>query len=195
MSHDTLLGTSTIGFADLMEDIRVTQELVGFRHYLTSSSIALVNSFVRDHEVLTDTVPPVWTSTFNDHLNGGYPNPPSEATPRPGVRAVAAGSRSLTAMWDVAIDKYPVGYAIYYTAGAFNFASDPNLATATRVEVAPQMPTNYPGFGGASIYANQATIGGLTAGQSYSIVVRAFDESPARNEEKNQVVLTGVPAP
>ena len=76
---------------------------------LTSASIALVNSFVRDHEVLTDTVPPVWTSTFNDHLNGGYPNPPGEATARPGVRAVAAASRALTAMWDVAIDKYPVG--------------------------------------------------------------------------------------
>ncbi len=195
MSHDTLLGTSAVGFADLMEDIRVTQELVGFRHYLTSSSIALVNSFVRDHEVLTDTLPPVWTSTFNDHLNGGYPNPPSEATARPGVRAVAAGSRTLTAMWDVAIDKYPVHYAIYYKAGAFDFAGDPNLSTATRVEVAPQMPGNYPGFGGASIYANQATIGGLTPGQSYSIVVRAFDQSPARNEEKNQVVMTGVPAP
>ena len=56
MSHDTLAGRRRpSAIADLIEDIRVTQELVGFRHYLTSASIALVNTFVRDHEVLTDT--------------------------------------------------------------------------------------------------------------------------------------------
>jgi hypothetical protein len=194
MSHDTLLGASTVGYADLIEDIRVTQALVGFRHYLTSGSLALVNTFVRDHSDFTDSQPPTWTSTFNDH-NVGYPNAPGEPTARPGVRRVVAGSRSLTALFDVAIDKYPVGYAVYYKAGAFDFAGDPLLRTATRVEVAPQMPSNYPGWGGSSIYANQATIGGLTPGVSYSIVVHAFDRSAARNEERNQVVLTGVPAP
>jgi hypothetical protein len=99
----------------------------------------------------------------------------------------------LTARWDVAIDKYPVGYAVYYKAGFFDFAADPELRTATRVEVAPQVPINYPGFGGPGIYANEATIGGLAPGQTYSIIVRAFDRSPAHNEEHNQVVLTGVP--
>jgi hypothetical protein len=95
----------------------------------------------------------------------------------------------------VAIDKNPIGYAVYYKAGTFDLAGDPLLRTATRVEVAPQMPINYPGSGGAAIVANEATIGGLVAGQTYSIVVRAFDVSAARNEERNQIVLTGVPLP
>jgi hypothetical protein len=194
MSRTTLLGQSTLGFGELIEDIRVTQDLVGFRHYLTDWRIVLVNTFARDNGNLADSAPPVWTSTFNDH-QVGYPNPPGEATARPGVRAVIAGSRMLTARWDVAIDKFPVGYAVYYKAGTFDFTADPLLTTATRLEVAPMMPTNYPGWGGPTIVANEATIGGLTPGQTYSIVVRAFDRSPARNEERNQIVLTGVPLP
>ena len=57
------------------------------------------------------------------------------------------------------------------------------------------MPANYPGFGGPSIVANEATLGGLTANQTHYVVIRAFDRSAARNEEHNQIVLTGVPAP
>ena len=33
----------------------------------------------------------------------------------------------------------------------------------------------------------------LVPGQSYYLVIRAFDDSPAANEESNQVVLTGAP--
>ena len=194
ISKATLSGQSSLGFAELIEDIRVTQDLVGFRHYLTDAQVVLVNTFARDNTSLADSQVPVWTSTYNDH-QPGYPNPPAEATARPGVRQVIAGSRMLTARWDVAIDKNPIGYAVYYKAGTFDFAGDPLLRTATRIEVAPQMPINYPGSGGAAIVANEATIGGLAAGQTYSLVVRAFDRSAARNEERNQIVLTGVPLP
>jgi hypothetical protein len=194
MSEATLTGGSTLGYDDLIEDIRVTQSLVGFRHYLSSSSVTLVNTFVRDHSATTDTSPPVWTSSYNDH-NPGYPTAPAEPSARPGVRQVIPGAGMLTVRWDVAIDASPVGYAIYYKPGSFDFAADPRLTSATRVEAAGSMPSNYPGWGGTTIYANQATIGGLTPGTSYSIVVRAFDRSPARNEEQNQIVLTGVPTP
>ena len=55
----------------------MTQNLVGFRHYLTDAPVTLVNSFVRDHSDATDTAPPVWTSSYNDH-NPGYPTAPGE---------------------------------------------------------------------------------------------------------------------
>jgi hypothetical protein len=194
MSHDTLFGTSSVGFSDLIEDIRVTQDLVGFRHYLTDGSISLVNSFVLDHSSLADTEPPVWTSSYNNNAPG-YPTAPGEPTPRVGVRRVIAGSRQLTLRWDVARDKHPVGYAAYYRTTPFDFAGDPRLRNATRVELSPTVPVDYPGYGGPSIVANEATLGGLAASQTYYVVIRAFDRSPARNEEQNQVVLTGVPTP
>jgi hypothetical protein len=192
MSHDTLLGRSTLGYDDLIEDIRVTEILAGFRHYLTDAKAALVNTFVLDHHSLVDSTPPVWTSSYNDH-NPGWPTAPGDPTPRVGVREVVAGSQQLTVRWDVAEDEYPVGYAIYYKSTPFDFSADPQLKTATRVEASPLAPPNYPGWGGPSIVANQAVIGGLTPGQTYYVVVRAFDRSPAHNEEQNQVMLTGVP--
>jgi hypothetical protein len=194
ISRDTLLGGSTLGLGELIEDIRVTQDLVGFRHYLTDASVSLVNSFVLDRSSLADVDPPVWTSSYNNNAPG-FPTPPGDPTPRVGVRQVMQGSRQLTLRWDVARDKHPVGYAAYYRTTPFDFAGDPLLRNATRVELSPVAPVDYPGFGGPSIVANEATIGGLTANQLHYVVVRAFDRSPARNEEQNQVVLTGVPAP
>jgi hypothetical protein len=194
MSHDTLFGRSMIGYADLVEDARVAQPVAGFRHYLTDAKAALVNSFVIDHSDLTDTSPPLWTSSYNDQ-NPGWPTAPAEPTPRAGVREIVAGSRQLTVRWDVALDKYPVGYAIYYRTTPFDFSADPQLHGATRIEAAPRMPINYPGWGGPTIVANEATIGGLVAGQITYVVVRAFDRSAAHNEEQNRVVLTGVPGP
>jgi hypothetical protein len=192
MSHDALFGRSTVGLSDLVEDVRVTEAVAGLRHYITDARIALVNSFVVDHTDLSDTAPPVWTSSYNNH-NPGYPTPPSEASARVGVREIVAGSRQLTVRWDVALDKYPVGYAVYYQTTPFDFAADPRLTRATRVEAAPRMPINYPGWGGATIVANETTLTGLVAGQTTYVVVRAFDRSPARNEDQNQIVLSGVP--
>ncbi|HEX2659096.1 MAG TPA: hypothetical protein VHU40_12525, partial [Polyangia bacterium] len=194
MSHATLLGQSTVGYADLIEDIRVTEQVMGLRHYLTDARVALVNSFVLDHTDLSDTAPPVWTSSYNDH-NPGYPTAPGDPSPRVGVREIIAGSSQLTVRWDVALDKYPVGYAIYYQTTPFDFASDPKLLRANRVVAAPRAPSNYPGWGGPTIVANETTLTGLTAGQRVYVVVRAFDRSAANNEEQNQVVLSGVPTP
>jgi hypothetical protein len=194
MSHDALFGRSTVGAAELLEDLRVTQPVAGFRHYLTDAKAALVNSFVIDHADLTDTSPPVWTSSYNDQ-NPGWPTAPGSPTPRVGVRQVVAGSRQLTVRWDVALDEYPVGYAIYSRTTPFDFAADPQLRSSTRLEVAPRAPANYPGWGGPSIVANEATLGGLVAGQTAYVVVRAFDRSAAHNEEQNQIVLAGVPLP
>ena len=42
---------------------------------------------------LTDTVPPAWSSTVNDHAPG-WPLVPGEATPRVGVQEVVAGGQS-----------------------------------------------------------------------------------------------------
>ncbi|HEX2660285.1 MAG TPA: hypothetical protein VHU40_18515, partial [Polyangia bacterium] len=139
MSHGTLLGQSTVGYADLIEDIRVTEQVMGLRHYLTDAKVALVNSFVLDHTDLSDTAPPVWTSSYNDH-NPGYPTAPGDPSPRVGVREILAGSGQLTVRWDVALDKYPVGYAIYYQTTPFDFASDPKLLRANRVVAAPRAP-------------------------------------------------------
>ena len=46
MSPLTLVGQSTVGLDSLMEDIQVTQDLQGFRHYLTDAAVSLVNDFV-----------------------------------------------------------------------------------------------------------------------------------------------------
>src|SRR6185369_15670323 len=80
ISKDTLFGRSQVGLDDLMEDIRVTQQLAGFRHYISDATVQLLNTFVRDHADLADTAPPVWTSTYNDKET----TVPSEPTPRVG---------------------------------------------------------------------------------------------------------------
>jgi hypothetical protein len=46
---------------------------------------------------------------------------------------------------------------------------------------------------GPGVYPYEQTLTGLTPGQTYYLVLRAFDTSPAANEETNQVVLTGTP--
>ena len=87
----------------------MTQELAGFRHYLTDAQVHLVNDFVRDHGNLDDHDPPVWTSTYNDH-----------AGCRRWSRRRGSGFRRRTApaaedhrRWDVALDKNRVHYVLY----------------------------------------------------------------------------------
>jgi hypothetical protein len=78
----------------LLDDIDEAQHQAGFVHYLTSASVALANGFVRDH-VVADTVPPVWSSTYNDNVHP-WPTPPDAPTPRVGIQSVDAGDGSLT---------------------------------------------------------------------------------------------------
>jgi hypothetical protein len=99
----------------------------------------------------------------------------------------------LTVRWDVALDMYPVRYALYYQTRPFDFAADPDLRSATRVVLTPEVGDGYAQGPGPDRYPFQATISGLAPGQTYYLVLRAFDTSPAGHEEKNQVVRTGVP--
>jgi hypothetical protein len=191
MNQNTLVGADTLGTESLLEDIRVTEELAGFRHYLTDSSLTLVNRFVADHVSRDDELAPVWTSTYND--NDSYPEPPGEPTARVGVRAAIAGPGSITVRWDVALDMNRVGYAVYFQTEPFDFAGDPALSGATRVVVRPRPTESYSNGIGGSVYANETTLTNLVPGETYHVVVRAFDDSPLGNEDDNQVVLTATP--
>ena len=186
---ETLLGMSTVGFDSLIEDIRVTEALAGFRHYLTDASVTLVNSFVTDHADLTDHVAPAWTSTYNPRIS----MIPTEAAPRVGIQQVIPGRAQVTVRWDVALDMNRVKYALYYQTAPFDFAADPKLAAATRVELVPQVPAAYTGGVGPDRFPYEAVVDGLTPGTLYYLLIRAFDSSPDANEEANTVVLTATP--
>jgi hypothetical protein len=191
MSIATLTGGSTLGLPSLLEDIRVTERVNGFRHYFSDSSVQTVNSFVHDHADRSDNEPPVWSSTFNAHDNISPPGPPD---PRVGIQSAEAGPGSIIVRWDVALDLNRVKYALYLQTTPFDFTADPRLSGATRIVLEPVVPKNYGTTAlGPTIYANQATIGGLARGQLYYAVIRAFDTSPAANEEQNQVVLSATP--
>jgi hypothetical protein len=191
MSALTLVGESTLGTDSLVEDIRVTQELAGFRHYLTDPGLTVVNTFARDHARLDDSEPPVWTSTYNPNVTST--GAAAEPTPRVGIQEVVAGPGSLTVRWDVALDLHRVDYALYMKTAPFDFAGDPRLVTATRLVLTPEMGQGYAQGVGPGVYPYEQTLTGLTPGQTYYLVLRAFDTSPAANEETNQVVLTGTP--
>jgi hypothetical protein len=192
MSELTLIGESSLGYESLLEDIWVTEQWAGFRHYLTNSSIELVNEFVREHADRWDAEPPRWTSSYNDN-KPGYPLPPGAPTPRVGIQQVESGSSSLTVRWDVALDLNRVGYAVYSQTEPFDFDADPALASATRIVLPHEHGTDYADGVGPGIYANEAVITGLEPGQTYYLVIRAFDDAAAANEDDNRVVLTGVP--
>lgn len=190
MSELTLIGESSLGFESLIEDIRVTERLAGFRHYLTNASVDLVNEFVRTHADRSDASPPAWTSTYNDNDSGVVPGEP---TPRVGIQEVVAGPSSLTVRWDIALDLNRVGYALYYQTTPFDFGADPALSSATRLILRPEPGAGYDGGVGPDVFANQATVSNLVPGQTYHLLIRAFDESAAANEDTNQVVLTATP--
>ncbi len=187
---ETLLGASNTGYDSLLEDIRVTETLAGFRHYITDASVKLVNGFVTDHADLTDHAAPIWTSTYNPPTGPT----PIEAAPRIGIQEVVPGSRQVTVRWDVALDLNPVRYAVYYQTAPFDFAADPKLTAATRVELAPQVPAAYTGGPGPDRFPYEATVGGLARGTLYYLLIRAFDTAPAANEDTNTVVLTATPS-
>jgi hypothetical protein len=187
---ETLLGASSAGLDSLLDDIHVTESLTGFRHYLTDAAVTLVNSFVTDHADLTDNAAPIWTSTFNPR-DKPIPTAP---TPRVGIQQAVPGSKQLTVRWDVALDLNPVKYALYYQTLPFDFASDPKLTSATRVELTPQVPASYAAGIGPDSYPYEATIDGLAPATLYYLLIRASDSSPAANEDTNTTVLTATPA-
>jgi hypothetical protein len=191
MSTDTLLGQSTLGLDSLMEDIRVTQEVMGFRHYLTDASVTVVNDFVRTHASLDDQTPPQWSSTYNDHTG----SPAIAPTPRVGIQQAVGtpGSGSIDVRWDVALDMNRVSYVLYAQAAPFDFVADPRLSHAARIPLVPAVPADYLQGVGPSRYPNQMTVSGFPAGQMQYLLIRAVDQSPAANQDDNTVVLTAIP--
>jgi hypothetical protein len=190
MSKDTLVGRSTMGLDSLLEDIRVTETLAGFRHYLTDAPVRLVNDFVITHADLDDRTPPAWTSTFNDHEAA----PVGEPTPRVGIQYATGGGGQLTVRWDVALDQHRVDYVLYAQPEPFDFTGDPQLTRAKRIPLAPEMPEDYRRSGvGPDRYPYEATVSGLTPGAPLNLVIRAVDQSPAANEDGNTTVLVATP--
>jgi hypothetical protein len=191
MSADTLVGKSTTGYDSLLEDIHVTQDLAGFRHYLSTPSLMPVNDFVAKHATWDDEEPPEWTSTYDDR--GESPMQPP--TPRVGIqRATAVPAGTITVGWDAALDKNRLRYLLYWQRQPFDFAADPDLTGASRMVLAPRVPADYAAAGpGPGRYANESSLGGFARGVTQYLVIRAEDDSPAHNRDRNKVVLTVTP--
>jgi hypothetical protein len=190
MSTGTLVGESTLGTDFLLEDIRITEQEHGFRHYLTDGQVRLVNDFVRAHADRWDGTPPAWSNTFNAREAGPTPGAPD---PRVGLQEIVPGSGSLTVRWDVALDLNRVGYALYLQTTPFDFDADPNLTGARRILLTPRLGAGYDRGPSPTTYPYEAIVSGLTSGQQYYAVLRAFDGSAGANEEKNRVVKTAKP--
>jgi hypothetical protein len=178
----------------LLEDIRVTEEVAGFRHYLTTAGVDLVNPFVRDHpprSATADTTPPVWSSVWNANSDvaTGLPTMP---TARIGIQRLTASAGQITVQWDVALDFNHVGYALFYAEQPFDFLGDPQLASATRVVLTPRVPAAYVSSFADSTLPFEATVSGLSRRATYHVAIRAFDS--AGNEDTNTVsLITSIP--
>lgn len=188
MSAETLLGRSTVGLASLLEDIRIAEELAGFRHYLTNGAINLVNSFVLEHARRDDNEPPRWSSTYNDRRG----SPPQEPTPRVGVQEALPGPRagSILVRWDVALDKSGVAYVAYLLRAPVTPTTRlPGDAEDRRVLLASR-PESYALGVGPDRFPHEAVLDNLRSGSTYHVVIRAVDRSPAANEDQNLNALS-----
>lgn len=185
---ESLLGKADAGIETLLQDIRETQDIAGFSHYITDSSVTLVNNFVKNNTSLRDDSPPVWSSTYND--NTWPPRPPK---PRIGIQDTVPRSKGVLVRWDVALDKNGVKYVAYYQTKPFDFKNDPDLTSATRVELEPTAGEGYATSASKGVYPYQALIKGLTPGRVYYFVIRAVDKSRNSNEEKNRVFMRATP--
>ncbi|MBE5863238.1 MAG: hypothetical protein E7295_10365 [Lachnospiraceae bacterium] len=185
---ETLFDKSTAGLDILMEDVTYAQD-AGFMHYITDGSVTLVNDFVIHHESKEDSTAPVWNSTYNSSPVW----PPEAPTPRVGIQEVQAEKGGVTIRWDIATDKNPVTYVLYYQTKPFDFDADPELTGAESIELIPEIGDGYENGVGPNIYPNQATVSGLESKKTYYFLLRARDASENHNEDDNQIVKTCVP--
>ena len=186
---ETLLENSTVGLDVLMDDLNQAWEEVGFLHYITDGNVTLVNDFGSHHESLDDNVAPTWSSTYNDSNTW----PPHEPTPRVGVQEAEAIQDGVIVRWDVAFDKNPITYVLYYQTTPFDFENDPTLSSATSLELVPEVGEGYENGTGPSVYPFQATVTGLDSNVKYYFVIRARDASDLHNEDQNEVTIMATP--
>ncbi|MBK8975194.1 MAG: hypothetical protein IPM29_04665 [Planctomycetes bacterium] len=187
IDHGTLLGTSTLGLHYLEQDIYEAQNVAGFRHYLTNAGGQLVNDFVRTFADWSDTTPPQWSSTWNDHQTP-YPIQPGAPTPRVGIQEVVGGVESATVRWDVALDLNPVRYVLYVAEEPFDFDLAPEFLAPRRILLEPEVGGGYAGGVGPRMLPYETTITGLLRSQRYWFCIRAIDS--AGNEDDNRVALS-----
>ena len=183
---ETLTGQSDAGLDVLLKDMEEAQDIAGFSHYITDSSLSLTNDFVLKHRSEEDTQPPAWSSVHN-------PSRLSEPVPRVGIGEVVTIENGVVIRWDTAIDSSGVRYTLYYQKSPFDFEADPDLEGAEQLILSPSIGDGYGYNAGPDTWPYQQQIKDLEAGETYYFVIRASDLSPAGNEEKNTVVLTGVP--
>ena len=186
---DTLLGNSEVGLDILMEDMNLAVEEAGFMHYITDGSVTMVNDFVLKHETEEDDAPPMWSSVYNDSTAW----PPEAPDARIGIQEVEAVEGGVIVRWDVALDKNPVTYVLYYQTKPFNFKKDPDLSQAQSIDLVPEVGDGYVENFGPDVYPYQARVEGLESGKKYYFLLRARDHSKNRNEDANTVTETCIP--
>lgn len=184
---ETLTGQTDTGLDVLLEDLNQSQEIAGFPHYITDRSLTLANDFVLTHTDKEDTEPPVWSSVHSSENVFSYP------IPRVGIGEAAPDKNGVTVRWDVAIDQSGVDYTLYYQKEPFDFEDDPDLEEAAQLRLSPQIGAGYSYGAGPDTWPYQQQITDLDPGETYYFVIRASDRSADKNQEKNTVVLTGVP--
>lgn len=185
----TLSGEADNGLEILLEDIDQAQNRAGFSHYITDGGLMLINSFVIDHSGEEDHTPPEWSSVHNSSVTW----PREEPAPRVGIGQAEPIEDGVIVRWDVAMDRNDVVYTLYYQKKPFDLKEDPDLEEAKKLELVPEMGEGYGYEATPDTYPYQAVVTGLDSGETYYFMIRARDCAPARNEEKNTVVLTGAP--
>ena len=189
MARATLRNQNSLGRDSLLLDIFETQDLAGFRHYITDAGITYVNDFVRQYGELSDSSPPLWSSTYNANRRP-YPQPHEAPEARIGIQQVVPQQQGVLVRWDVALDKHRVRYVIYYQDLPFDFSQQDPLSQATRLPLEPEPGDGYALGTGTDSYPYQAYIGKLQPATRYYFLIRAVDNSPDSNEDNNEVVLS-----
>lgn len=190
-SSDPLASALNSGASNpsLIEDITVTQN-IGFRHYLSNTQVAHLNTYVMDKGDLTDNSPPAWTSIYNI-------NSLDAPTPRWGLLAADSPRDGVIKVyWDVAQDKYGVDYYLYYKTSPFDFDGNSQMEGIPRIKLSPRMPKDYRDqieTMSSDIYPFYDEVEGFTHGQEYHLCIRAVDRSTNRNMDTNISNLSLIP--